>query len=281
VLLAGLLLERGETLSYTPRWITTGAENLMPHQAGIIREAFGRFPVQHYGMAEAVANFFQCPAGALHVDEDFAAVEFLPVAGEEGLRVVGTNLSNPATPLLRYDVGDRVEIAASSCACGLPGRVIACVDGRQEDLCDPDALRTDPARPRPARVSRRLGDGARRISSAGTGSPVTSYHVSPFLDSALVVECEGTTLLNANDAKLMGGPLRHVLRRHPRIDFVFRSHSSANSRLSYQIVGDPSVPLDDLTNYIRSFTVFAQATGRSTPSHSPATTAACTGTSTT
>lgn len=132
-LLAGLLLERGETLGYTPRWVTTGAGNLMPHQAGIIREVFGRSPVQHYGMAEAVANFFQCPAGALHVDEDFAAVEFLPVAGEKGLRVVGTNLSNPATPLLRYDVGDRVEIADSSCACGLLGRVLACVDGRQED----------------------------------------------------------------------------------------------------------------------------------------------------
>jgi len=132
-LLAGLLSERGETLGYTPRWITTGAENLMPHQADVIRETFGRSPIQHYGMAEAVANFFQCPAGALHVDEDFAAVEFLPVTGEKGLRVVGTNLSNPAMPLLRYDVGDRVEIAAGACACDLPGRVIACVDGRQED----------------------------------------------------------------------------------------------------------------------------------------------------
>lgn len=89
---------------------------------------------------------------------------------------------------------------------------------------------------------------------------ITSYHVSPFLDSALVVESEGTTLLNANDAKLMGGPLRHLLRRHPRIDFVLRSHSSANSRLSYEIAEDPAGPVDDLAGYIRSFAVFAQAT---------------------
>ena len=30
-----------------------------------------------------------------------------------------------------------------------------------------------------------------------------------------------------NDCKLAGGPLKQVMRRHPRIDFLFRSHSSA------------------------------------------------------
>jgi phenylacetate-CoA ligase len=132
-LLASLLLERKVTLGYTPAWVTTGAENLMEQQARIIQRAFGRPPAQHYGMAEAVANCFQCPRDRLHVDEDFAAVEFLPGEEEKSVRVVGTNFSNPATPLLRYDVGDRVEIGSGSCTCGLPGRVVARVDGRKED----------------------------------------------------------------------------------------------------------------------------------------------------
>jgi phenylacetate-CoA ligase len=133
-LLASHVLERGDRIGYQPRWITTGAENLMPHQAELILRAFGTRPVQHYGMAEAVANISQCPAGSLHVDEDFAAVEFLGQAGGMGWRVVGTNFTNLATPLLRYDVGDVVEPAAGPCSCGLAGRRVESIDGRQEDL---------------------------------------------------------------------------------------------------------------------------------------------------
>ncbi len=90
---------------------------------------------------------------------------------------------------------------------------------------------------------------------------ITSYQFSPFLDSALVVECAGITLLDANDAKFMGGPLRQILKRHPSIDFLFRSHSSANSRLSYDVIDDPTAPVDDLERYIESFAAFARATG--------------------
>ena len=35
---------------------------------------------------------------------------------------------------------------------------------------------------------------------------ITSYQFGIFLDS-LVIECEGIKILNANDAKFMGGPL--------------------------------------------------------------------------
>jgi UDP-MurNAc hydroxylase len=80
-------------------------------------------------------------------------------------------------------------------------------------------------------------------------------------DSAVVMESGGTTLLNSNDAKFMGWPLRQILDRHPNIDFVFRSHSSANSRLCYEIVDRPEEPVDDLEEYIQSFAAFAVACG--------------------
>jgi phenylacetate-CoA ligase len=129
-LLAGFLLERGANLGYRPRWVTTGAENLLPQQAAVIERAFGVRPRQHYGLTEAVANASECERGLLHVDEDFAAVEL--VDGADGTaRVVGTSLTNPATPLLRYDTGDLA--VASACGCGRPGRVLARVDGRLED----------------------------------------------------------------------------------------------------------------------------------------------------
>ncbi len=117
------------------RWVTLGAESLLPQQAAVIKEAFGVRPLEHYGMAEGVANASLCPWGLLHVDEDYAAVEFLPLEGG-GHRIIGTNFTNPAMPLIRYDVGDLAEYdpASPKCPCGRPGRIVASIDGRQEDF---------------------------------------------------------------------------------------------------------------------------------------------------
>ncbi len=87
---------------------------------------------------------------------------------------------------------------------------------------------------------------------------LTSYQFFPWLDSAAVIECDGVTLFDANDAKFMGWPLRQILKRHPKIDFVFRSHSSANGRLCYEVVDKPEIPVDDESSYIQSFASFAK-----------------------
>ena len=96
----------------------------------------------------------------------------------------------------------------------------------------------------------------------GPGFKITSYQFG-FIptDSALVIEGDGTTLLNANDTKLMGRPLAQVLDRHPDIDFVFRSHSSANSRLCYEITDDAERSVDAVDRYVQSFTDFVCRTG--------------------
>lgn len=132
-LVADYLVTRGEDLGYAVRWVTTGAENLLPHQARLIERAFGVRPRQHYGMAEGAANLSECERGHLHVDEDFSAVEFLPAEEPGTYRVVGTNFTNLAMPLVRYDVGDRVRLGATVCGCGRPGRVVESIDGRSED----------------------------------------------------------------------------------------------------------------------------------------------------
>jgi phenylacetate-CoA ligase len=131
-LLAAHVVESNTDLGYEIGWITTGAENLLPHQSEVISRAFGVRPVQHYGMAEAVANISECDRGALHVDEDFAAVEFVPQ--DSGMHaIVGTNFTNPLTPLLRYQVDDLVTLDGNGCGCGRPGRVVSRIDGRLED----------------------------------------------------------------------------------------------------------------------------------------------------
>jgi len=90
---------------------------------------------------------------------------------------------------------------------------------------------------------------------------LTSYQFFVFVDSAVVLECDDQVVFNANDAKFMGGPLKQILNNHPRMDFVLRSHSSANSRICYEVTDDPLVEVDDRDQYIKNFAEFVQATG--------------------
>lgn len=86
---------------------------------------------------------------------------------------------------------------------------------------------------------------------------VTFYNFGLFLtDSAIVIEAQGKTILNANDAKIAGLPLTHIINKHSPIDFALRSHSSANSRICYEIPDDKSFVNDDREHYFRSFKLF-------------------------
>jgi phenylacetate-CoA ligase len=112
-------------------YITLGAENLLNHQENIINEVFGVMPIQHYGLAEGVANISQLPSGYFQVDQDFAMVEFIPTAFNKNVyKIIGTNYSNFAFPLFRYDTNDLINVEK------LPNgenRIIS-IDGRNEDF---------------------------------------------------------------------------------------------------------------------------------------------------
>jgi len=135
-LLAKLAYENSFNLRDQMRWITIGAESLLEQQAAVIKKVFGRAPIQHYGMAEGVANISERPDGILVVDEDFAAVEFVP-SSSGGWKILGTNLSNPAFPLIRYEVGDLADLIPGETAPegeAFAGcRVVRNIDGRRDD----------------------------------------------------------------------------------------------------------------------------------------------------
>jgi len=91
------------------------------------------------------------------------------------------------------------------------------------------------------------------------GLAVRSFQFSPFVtDSAIVIEASGQILLNANDAKFVGMPLRHIRRMYPKVDFCFRSHSSANARACHHYLDAPDDATDDNEHYLRSFSMFME-----------------------
>jgi len=119
------------------RWVTLASESVSAVQRERIERGFGVVPREHYAQTEAVANFSECPAGRLHVDEDHACVEFVQHArdafGMQMYRVIGTSLDNWHQPFIRYDTGDLVVLDDAPCSCGRPGRIVREIDGRRED----------------------------------------------------------------------------------------------------------------------------------------------------
>ncbi|NLD91050.1 MAG: phenylacetate--CoA ligase family protein [Fibrobacter sp.] len=131
-LLASNMLCQGLKLDYDLKWLTVGSENVQPWQSDTMKQAFGLKPVQHYGLAEAVANISECPNGNLHTDEDFSYVEYVKSDTGE-FTIVGTPYTNEAITLLRYTTGDLVTLKDGNCQCGRLGRLVEKLDGRYTD----------------------------------------------------------------------------------------------------------------------------------------------------
>lgn len=86
---------------------------------------------------------------------------------------------------------------------------------------------------------------------------ITTYQFGLFLnDSVIVVETPQLTLLNANDAKIAGLPLKQILKNHAPFDFAFRSHSTANFRSCITVQDDTTSNMDNYEHYSLSFQLF-------------------------
>lgn len=131
-----VIRENDKQLRGQIKFVTIGAENLLEYQAALLREAFGVHVYQHYGLSEGVANFSENSDETIIVDEDFAAVEF--IEDRECQRIIGTNLTNYAMPLLRWDTKDTAEVREDISK----GRIVVSIDGRIEDYVTlPDGRR--------------------------------------------------------------------------------------------------------------------------------------------
>lgn len=131
-----LIAERGEALKHWPQAISLSGETLYNHQREVI-EGYFKAPVfNYYGARDGSMIAMECSAhNGLHVFSEHLIVEVVDDDGlpiTEGIgKILITQLSNFAMPLIRYDIGDYAEVSAafsSECNCGrtLPrlGRIV-------------------------------------------------------------------------------------------------------------------------------------------------------------
>ncbi|HET7402437.1 MAG TPA: hypothetical protein VFJ62_11660 [Usitatibacter sp.] len=125
-------------LRIRPAALWSGGEFLAPGVRDHIERAFEAPLMNEYGASECLSIAGSCSAGALHVHADWSLLEpvdaqYRPVApGRMSHTVLLTNLANWVQPIIRYDLGDRVAVAAHACPCGNPMPAIF-VEGRTDD----------------------------------------------------------------------------------------------------------------------------------------------------
>ena len=123
------------------RGIWTGGETLDPATRARLCQRFDCPVRDDYGASECLPIAWECPEGALHVNEDWVLLEpvdhaLQPVPpGVMSATVLLTNLANHLQPLIRYDLGDRITRLPLPCPCGSPFMAIH-VDGRDDDIVE-------------------------------------------------------------------------------------------------------------------------------------------------
>jgi len=124
--------------AYQPRGIITTAMVLHPWQRRTIEAVFGCPVTNRYGCEEVSLIACECEAHhGLHVNADSVLVEVLrdgkPTPPGIPGKIVVTDLSNFAMPLIRYEVGDVGILASRRCPCGRGLPLLEAIEGREAD----------------------------------------------------------------------------------------------------------------------------------------------------
>ncbi len=117
-----------------PNGVVSTAMPLHDWQRVVIEEAFGTPATNRYGCEEVSLIACQCERHAgLHVAAESVLTEVDGKPTGTGKLLV-TDLSNAAMPLIRYEIGDVVTLSDAPCACGRGLPVIEKVEGRDADF---------------------------------------------------------------------------------------------------------------------------------------------------
>lgn len=129
-----------------PLQVVSVAETLDPQDEVVIREAFGR-PVEQIYQATEGLLAVSCPAGRLHLNEGNLHVEPEWIDHRRFHPIV-TDFTRTTQYVVRHRLDDVLLAAPGPCPCGRPGRSIAAVLGRADDVLTlggvpvyPDVLR--------------------------------------------------------------------------------------------------------------------------------------------
>lgn len=115
------------------KMVLTASEVLTDTDRQIIETAFKAKVSNHYGLAEQIVMMGDCEKHeGMHNYDEYGYLELLDTDVPNVKKIIGTNLHNLTTPLLRYDTGDLAVVAEDPCSCGRSLPIIKNIIGRSD-----------------------------------------------------------------------------------------------------------------------------------------------------
>jgi len=113
------------------------AETVLPEHRTTINKVLGCKVIDQYSASEGAPYIIECKSSRLHIHPltgIFEVVDKLGKPSAEGSMYV-TSFSTKGTPLIRYDIGDRIKLSKSDleCNCGLNYPLVESIEGRTND----------------------------------------------------------------------------------------------------------------------------------------------------
>ena len=125
---------------HRPKVVIYGADHMAEADRHLIEEGFGVPVLSTYQATEALRIAFQCERReGFHIFLDDVALRVVDDGGNsvspgETGHLILSNLTNKATVLLNYKLGDLVTLNSSPCPCGRTLPLIQNLQGRSDDL---------------------------------------------------------------------------------------------------------------------------------------------------
>jgi phenylacetate-CoA ligase len=117
----------------------TTCETLFDYQREAILKGFCCRTYNQYAAGEEVVFAAECSHGTMHLSPEVGVVEVVdkdnrPLPPGETGELICTSLINFVQPFIRYRVGDTGALGADRCPCGSMLPVLACIEGRIDDV---------------------------------------------------------------------------------------------------------------------------------------------------
>ena len=123
---AKLINKRGLSKPKGIKMIKGTSEKIFKSYHKEVDKAFGSKIISEYGATETGIIAFECPEGNMHINMEGVLVE------EIDHEIVVTNLQMKSFPIIRYRLGDYIELESEKikCKCGRNHRILKEVTGR-------------------------------------------------------------------------------------------------------------------------------------------------------
>src|SRR5690606_7704224 len=135
--LCSMASARGLMLENTVKAFFPTAETLLPIHREVIGAVFGCKIADQYASSEGAPFILECEHGGLHIHPltgIFEVVDENMQPAQEG-EILVTSFTTEGTPLIRYQIGDRIKLAPQEkqCLCGSCFPLVEKIEGRSTD----------------------------------------------------------------------------------------------------------------------------------------------------